>query len=59
LREDKLNSLIDFAREPRVQITIVAAGIDIIRTNLLGTTVRNHPNLILVKKILKTIPKGI
>jgi hypothetical protein len=48
-REDELNSLAHVVVELTIRITIVqdiSAGMDIARTNLLMTTIRNHPKSI-------------
>jgi hypothetical protein len=45
---DKPNSLFDIAGEPKVQITIVKDvidGIDIMRTNIFRTTIRDNPKI--------------
>jgi hypothetical protein len=52
--EDKPNSLIDVAGEPRVRINViedVAVGVDIARINLLVATNKNHPRSIRQSKI--------
>jgi hypothetical protein len=57
-REEKPNSLVNVAGEPKVRITIVkdvAAGINIARITLLAATRRKNPKLIW-RKIWKTVP---
>jgi hypothetical protein len=58
-REEKPNSLIDVAREPRIRITIVedvAVGTNIARITLLAATRRKNPKPIWRSMISKTVP---
>jgi hypothetical protein len=58
-REEKPNSLVDIAGEPKVRITIVedvAAGTNIASITLLVATRRKNLKLIWRSKIWKTVP---
>jgi hypothetical protein len=58
-REEKPNSLVDVAWEPRIRITIIeelAFGTNIARITLLAATRRKNPKPIWQSKIWKIIP---